>query len=69
MRMGYLSTSPEPIDQAGQARSKELVSTMEQLFRSEGNEGETLSTFGHSDGTAYFWAGGVFQSYVGGSSA
>lgn len=36
---------------------------MEQFFRSEGNEGETLNTFGHSDGIPYFAAGGVFQFY------
>jgi hypothetical protein len=33
---------------------------MEQSFRSEGNEYETLSTSGHSDGIACFAAGGVY---------
>jgi hypothetical protein len=42
---------------------------MEQLFHSEGNAGETSNTFGHNEGTAYFGAGVVFQSDVGGSSA
>jgi hypothetical protein len=39
---------------------------MELLFHSEGNEGETSSIFGRSDGTACFWAGGVLQFDVGG---